>query len=110
MPKIAAEAKAALSWRRVAKYGVGALLIAIGAVSTYQNVLVRTSREAVINGRVVVIRAPIDGFVTTTVSIPGSAVTAGVAIGQIADPQADDARSFALQQEASATQRERDAM
>jgi multidrug resistance efflux pump len=109
MPKIAAEAKA-MAWRRVAKYGVGALLIAIGAVSTYQNVLVRTSREAVINGRVVVIRAPMDGFVTTTVSTPGSAVTAGAAIGHIADPQADDARSFALQQEASATQRERDAM
>jgi len=32
------------------------------------------------------------------------------AIGQIVDPQPDDSRAFALQQEAAATQRDRDAM
>jgi multidrug resistance efflux pump len=107
---LAGKAKIALSWRRTAKYSVGALLLAIGVVSTYENVFVRTSREAVINGRVVVIRAPMDGFVATSVSVPGSAVSAGAAIGQIADPQPDDSRAFALQQEAAATQRDRDGM
>lgn len=97
-------------WRRAAKYAVGIALLAVGALTAYQNILIRTSREAVINGRILVIRAPMDGVITVAASTPGSAVQAGASLGQIQDPRPDDARVFELQQEAAATQRERDSL
>src|SRR5579864_989746 len=100
----------AFPWRRVAKYGVGVALLAVGALTAYQNILIRTSRDAVINGRILVIRAPMDGIVTVAASAPGSAVQAGTSLGEIEDPRPDDARVFELQQQAAATQRERDSL
>src|SRR6202140_1840971 len=97
-----------IPWGRLAKFGVGAALLGIGALTTYQQVIVRVSREAVINARVVSIRAPMDGIVKAAASAPGTAVRAGMAIGQIDDPVPDDARSFQLQLDLKATERERD--
>lgn len=100
----------ALSWRRTAKLGLGAALVAVGALTVYEQVGVRASREAVINARVTTIRASIDGIVKTTSLAPGRAVQAGVPIGDIEDPTADDARIFQLQQEVYAADREHDAL
>jgi multidrug resistance efflux pump len=97
-------------WRRYAKFGVGAALIAVGALTIHQQVIVRVSREAVINARVTTIRAPMDGIVKTTSAAPGRAVRAGASIGDIEDPMADDSRVFQLQQDTHATEREHDAL
>jgi len=43
---------------------LGALLLAAGLFTFYQQLVVRASRDAVINARVAVIRAPIDGIAT----------------------------------------------
>src|SRR5258708_27835224 len=107
---VADRGRVAFPWRRAAKYAAGLALLAIGGLTTYQNVLVRTSREAVLNGRTVVIRAPMDGMVATTLTAPGAAVQVGTSMGRVEDPRPDDARSFALQQDVAATRRERDAL
>src|SRR5438552_5279853 len=99
-----------LPWRRIAKFGIGAALLGVGALTTYQQVVVRVSREAVINARVASVRAPMDGIVKTATTIPGRAVQAGAPIGNIEDPMADDARVFQLQQDTQATERERTAL
>src|SRR5438105_14224680 len=100
----------AFPWRRYAKFGVGAALLGVGALTTYQQVVVRVSREAVINARIASVRAPMDGIVKTATTIPGRAVQAGTPIGNIEDPMADDARVFQLQQDTQATERERSAL
>jgi multidrug resistance efflux pump len=97
-------------WRRYAKFGIGAALLAVGALTIHQQVIVRVSREAVINARVTTIRAPMDGIVKTTSAAPGRAVRAGASIGDIEDPMADDSRVFQLQQDTQATEREHDAL
>src|SRR3981189_1971384 len=99
-----------LAWGRYAKFGLGAALVAVGFLTIYQHVIVRVSREAVINARVTTIRAPMDGIVKTASATPGRAVQAGALIGDIEDPMADDARVFQLQQDTHATERERDAL
>jgi multidrug resistance efflux pump len=99
-----------LPWRRIVKFSIGAALLGVGALTTYQQVVVRVSREAVINARVASVRAPMDGIVKTAPTNPGRAVQAGALIGNIEDPMADDARVFQLQQDAQATERERAAL
>jgi multidrug resistance efflux pump len=99
-----------IPWRRYSKFALGAALIAIAAATTYQQVFVRVSREAVINARVTTIRAPMDGIVKTASAVPGRAVQAGDTIGDIEDPTADDARVFQLQQDLHATEREHTAL
>lgn len=107
-PTAAAEtAVRSLPWGRLVKFGAGAALLAVGALTTYQQVVVRVSREAVMNARVVSIRAPMDGIVKAAAAAPGASVRSGMAIGQIEDPTPDDARSFQLQLDVSATERER---
>src|ERR1700674_3186941 len=99
-----------LPWRWIAKFGIGAALLGVGALTTYQQVVVRVSREAVINARVASVRAPMDGIVKNATTTPGRAVQAGAPIGNVEDPMADDARGFQLQQDAQATERERHAL
>lgn len=99
-----------LPWRRYAKFGVGAVFLAVGALTAYQQVIVRVSREAVINARVATIRAPMDGIIKTIVATPGRAVQAGAPIGGIEDPTPDDARVFQLQQDLRSTEREHDTL
>jgi hypothetical protein len=99
-----------LPWRRITKFALGAALLAVGGLTTYQQVVVRVSREAVINARVASVRAPMDGIVKTATTAPGRAVQAGAPIGNVEDPMADDARVFQLQQDAQATERERHAL
>ena len=96
-----------LPWRWIVKFGVGAALLGVGALTTYQQVMVRVSREAVINARVASVRAPMDGIVKNATMIPGRAVQASASIGDIEDPMADDGRVFQLRQDAQATERER---
>ena len=103
---LAESAGSTFPWRRAAKFAAGAALLAIGALTTYQQVVVRVSREAVLNARVVSIRAPIDGIVKAAANAPGNSVRAGGSVGRIDDPTADDARSFQLQLDLSATERE----
>jgi len=95
--------------RRVAKLAAGVALITVAALTAYEHIVLRVSREAVINARIVSIRAPIDGVVTTPVEAPGAAVRAGVAISQLQDPTADDSRIFQLQGDFEAAGREREA-
>jgi multidrug resistance efflux pump len=99
-----------LPLRRIAKFAFGAALLVVGALATYQHVIVQVSRSAVINGQVIVLRAPIDGYATLPVTVPGSGIASEVALGEIVNPQPDDARVFQLQQFAAATQRERDVL
>ena len=101
-------AGARLPWTRLLKFGLGLALLSAGTIATYQQLIVRVSREAVINARIVPIRAPIDGIVNAATRASGSSVTAGMPIGQVEDPVADDSRLFQLQQDAAAAQRERD--
>jgi multidrug resistance efflux pump len=96
--------------RRVGKLCFGALLLAAGLLAVYQQLIVRASRAAVINARVAVIRAPIDGIATTTLTTPGTIINAGEPIGQVEDPLADDARLAQLEQESSTTELERDSL
>jgi multidrug resistance efflux pump len=99
-----------LPWRRYAKFGVGAAFLAVGALTAYQQVIVRVSREAVINARVATIRAPMDGILKTAAATPGRAIQTGAPIGDIEDPVPDDARVFQLQQDLSAAEREEDTL
>ena len=108
--KIPGRAVTRLPWRLALKLGVGLALLGIGGVTVYQQLIVRTSREAVINARIVVIRAPMDGIVKAAGAAPGMAVTAGMAIGRIEDPLPDDSRAFQLQHEALAAARDADAL
>ena len=107
---LAATGKHAFEWRRVGKFTFGAALLAAGLLTIYQQLVVRVSRDAVINARVAVIRAPIDGIVTATVTTPGTEIKAGTPIGRVDDPLADDARLAQLEREASATELERDSL
>jgi multidrug resistance efflux pump len=99
-----------ISWGRLAKLGIGAALLGAAGLTGYQHVVVRSSREAVINARVVSIRAPMDGIVKAASVAPGAAVRAGMPVGQIEDPTADDARVFQLELDTKAAQREEAAM
>ena len=98
-----------LPWRRYAKFGIGAAFLAVGALTAYHQVIVRVSREAVINARVLTIRAPMDGIVKIASVTPGRALQAGAPMGNIEDSTADDARVFQLHQDVRAVERERDA-
>lgn len=97
-----------IPWKRVLKAVLGCVLLAIGGLTTYQQLVIRVSRDAVINARIVPVRAPIDGIVDAAARATGARVKAGAAVGQVEDPVADDSRLFQLQQEAAAAQRERD--
>src|SRR5437868_13957456 len=66
-----------LPWRRYAKFGLGGMLLAVGALTSYQQLVVRVSREAVINAPVATIRAPMDGIISPD-SVPrGQAAQGG---------------------------------
>jgi multidrug resistance efflux pump len=99
----------AIPIRRLAKLAAGIALLTVAALTVYEHVVVRVSREAVINARIVSIRAPIDGVVTAAVGAPGAMVRAGVAISQLQDTVADDTRVFQLEGDLNATDREREA-
>jgi len=96
----------AFPWRRVAKFMLAVALLATGLLTTYEQLIVRVSRDAVMNARTTVIRAPIDGIATAAVTVPGTEIKAGDAIGGIEDPLADDSRLAQLRREASATELE----
>src|SRR4051812_22434584 len=78
--------------RRLAKLAVGTALLSVAGLTMYQQLIVGVSREAVMNARPISIRAPIDGVIRAGANAPGAAVRAGVAIGQVEDPTADDGR------------------
>ena len=107
---LAGAGKRAFSWRRFAKFVFGAVMLAAAVLTFYQQLIVRVSRDAVINARLAVIRAPIDGVATASVTTPGSAMKAGEAVGRVEDLLADDARLAQLQREVSATALERDSL
>jgi multidrug resistance efflux pump len=107
---LAGAGKGTVSRRRFIKFIFGAVLLAAAVLTFYQQLVVRVSRDAVINARLAVIRAPIDGIATATVTIPGSGIKAGEAVGRVEDPLADDARLAQLQREVSATELERDSL
>ena len=107
-PDLGGRSRPALLTRRAGKFGIGALLLATGLLTVYQQLIVRASRDAVINARVAVIRAPIDGIATAAVTTPGATIKVGEPIGRVEDPLADDARLAQLEHEASATELERD--
>lgn len=99
---------AGAQWGRFGKLGLAAALLSVGTLTVYQQLVVRVSREAVVNARVAAIRAPMDGIIKSAVMNPGDPVQAGMPVGQVEDPTPDDGRVFQLQQEAKATERQRD--
>jgi multidrug resistance efflux pump len=107
---LAKRATQRIRWARVLKFGAGAALLGLGVMTIYQQVIVRVSREAIVNARVVAVRAPIDGILNGAATVPGANVTAGTAIANVEDPVPEDARWFQLRQDAAATQRERDTL
>jgi multidrug resistance efflux pump len=109
-PDLGGRGRSALLTRRAGKLSFGAFLLAAGLLAFYQQLVVRASRDAVINARIAAIRAPIDGIATTAVTTPGIAIKAGEAIGRVEDSLADDSRLAQLQREASATELERDSL
>ena len=109
-PALGARTRPALLTRRASKLGFGALLLAAGLLTVYQQLIVRASRDAVINARVAVIRAPIDGIATATVTTPGATIKVREPVGHVEDPLADDARLVQLERDASATELERDSL
>jgi multidrug resistance efflux pump len=71
----------------------------------YEQLLVPTSLDAVINARVTIIRAPIDGIIAGTSPLaPGVSVGASEILGSISDARADDDRLFGLRQALSTAQ------
>jgi multidrug resistance efflux pump len=96
-----------ISWRRTAKLLFFAGLLAAGLLTLYQQLVLRVSRDAVINAQLAVIRAPIDGIATASVTIPGAAISAGAPLGRVDDPLPDDNRLVELQREASDIELER---
>ena len=94
---------------RLTKLAASIALLTVAGLTMYQQLIVRVSREAVINARIVSIRAPIDGVVKAGANAPGAGVTAGTPIGEVDDPTVDDSRVFQLQTEVQATEREREA-
>jgi biotin carboxyl carrier protein len=88
------------SWRRPIKFVLFALLFAASLISLYQQIGVSASREAVINARIAIIRAPLDGVVTAYVTKPGSRVRAGTSIGIVENQLTDGARLAELRREA----------
>jgi multidrug resistance efflux pump len=107
---LAQTGKHVFAWRRLGKFAFGAALLAAGLLTIYQQLVVRVSRDAVINARITVIRAPIDGIATAAVTTPGMEIKAGTPIGRVEDPLADDARLAQLEREASTTELERDSL
>ena len=100
----------AIPWWRIAKGGAGAMLLLAGATAFHHQLVVRTSRNAVINAATAVVRAPMDGVVTTALVTPGMRVHAGATIGIVNDPQPDDARLVQLQDSKNAAERERETL
>jgi multidrug resistance efflux pump len=94
-------------WRRLVKFTLLATLLVVGAAVFYQQLVVKVSREAVINARVAVIRAQIDGIATASIAVPGTPVKAGAPIGLVKDPLADNTLLAQLQRDASANEIER---
>jgi multidrug resistance efflux pump len=101
-------APVAIPWGRLGKLGFGLAMLAFGGVTTYQQLFVHATSDAVINARIAVIRAPIDGVVNAALGAPGTALGAGAAIGRVDDPHPDDGRLFSLQQQLAAAGREQD--
>jgi biotin carboxyl carrier protein len=97
-------------WGRLIKFTCFVVLAAVGIAVLYRQFVVKVSREAVINARVAVIRAQIDGIATTSITIPGSPVKAGAPIGQLEDPLADDTLLIELHRDTSVTEIERAAL
>ena len=100
IPQKLVDAGWAFTWRRPIKFALFALLFATGVISLYQQIGVRRSREAVINARVAIIRAPLDGVVSAYVTEPGSRIKAGMSIGVVENRLADATRFAELQREA----------
>jgi multidrug resistance efflux pump len=88
------------TWRRPVKFALFALLFATSLMTLYQQIGVRASREAVINARIAIIRAPLDGVVSEYITTPGSRVTGGMSIGMVENRLADATRLAQLQGEA----------
>jgi biotin carboxyl carrier protein len=89
------------TWRRPVKFALFAMLFAASLVSLYQQIGVRASREAVINARIAIIRAPLDGVVSAYVTKPGSRIRAGMSVGMVENRLADATRLAELQRDAN---------
>lgn len=96
--------------RRLLKLMFAAGLLAVGALMLSRQLLVSVSSHAAINARVVVIRAPIGGFVNSVVAKPGTALPAGTVLGYIDDPLADRSRLDELDQRLSEARLRREAL
>ena len=98
--KLVETGERAFTWRRPAKFALFGLLFAASIISLYQQIGVRASRDAMINARIAIIRAPLDGVVSAYVTKPGSRVRAGMSIGMVENWLADATRLAELRREA----------
>ena len=97
-----------IAWRRIAKAFLGMTLLLAGALTIYHQLVIRVSRDAVVNASTVAIRAPIDGVATAALVVPGKPLPSGALLGRLEDPLPDEARLFQLQDTEAATERQRD--
>ena len=84
---------------RALKLLVGGLLILVAGYFLVGERLAGTSADAVVNARVLYVRAPIDGELTADARNLGSRLSQGAAIGSIVDPRPPDVRLLELQRE-----------
>jgi len=86
--------------RRALKIVAGMALVGFGGWTGYHQLVITSSIDAVINARLTMVRAPIDGTVSFDAAaplVPGTAVAVQAPVGSVADPRgADDSRLFEL--------------
>jgi len=95
---------------RAAKSVIGLLIVVVAGVGPLQRLLELSSTEAVVNARLVSLRAPIDGRIEDLVPTIGSAASRGRILLHIANSRADRGRSDDLQRMVEQIEGERPAI
>ncbi len=87
---------------RILKTLAGVLVVAVAGWIPVQTLLLTTSTEAIINARLITLRAPIEGQIARLTSVAvGAELPAGTAVLAIFNPRADRGRLDSLTQLAS---------
>ncbi len=96
--------------RRIAKLMTAGSLFAVAAYVLVNESLSVTSEDAVVNARILTVRAPIEGVVDMPRLQVGQAVRAGQRLGEITNSRADEGRVRDLERTATALAFELDAL
>jgi multidrug resistance efflux pump len=88
-----------MRWSRLIKVVAGSIIVSIAGYLLIGERLAGTSADAVVNARVLYVRAAIDGELTLEQRNLGSRIAKGALIGNILDPRPEDVRLLELQRE-----------